>query len=170
MRTGFRTGVRLSSPPPNRYWTNTHFFSGVFAVKCSLWSTTEKRRLGSVSETAFSVFRSILKLYNRIIMDLSINGRLPFSAFYDIIWIYHIHTTDERQQTQAPLLLIALCSTKLIGDLFAWIYYQEFSKAVFVIGILVFSLNSSCLWLVTSGKKKPKNPHKPYWHFALCWL
>lgn len=70
-----------------------------------------------------------------------------------LIYIY-IYTADERQPTQAPLLLIALCSTKLIGDLFAWIYYQEFSKTVFVIGILVFSLNSSCLWIVTSGKKK----------------
>ena len=68
--------------------------------------------------------------------------------------IYIYNTADERQPTQAPLLLIALCSTKLIGDLFAWIYYQEFSKTVFVIGILVFSLNSSCLWIVTSGKKK----------------
>lgn len=72
-----------------------------------------------------------------------------------LIYIYiYIYTADERQPTQAPLLLIALCSTKLIGDLFAWIYYQEFSKTVFVIGILVFSLNSSCLWIVTSGKKK----------------
>lgn len=70
-----------------------------------------------------------------------------------LIYIY-IYTADERQPTQAPLLLIALCSTKLIGDLFAWIYYQEFSKTVFVIGILVFPLNSSCLWIVTSGKKK----------------
>ena len=68
--------------------------------------------------------------------------------------IYIYNTADERQPTQAPLLLIALCSTKLIGDLFAWIYYQEFSKTVFVIGILVFSLNSFCLWIVTSGKKK----------------
>ena len=24
------------SAPPNRYWTNTYFFSGGFAVKCSL--------------------------------------------------------------------------------------------------------------------------------------
>lgn len=72
-----------------------------------------------------------------------------------LIYIYiYIYTADERQPTQAPLLLIALCSTKLIGDLFAWIYYQEFSKTVFVIGILVFPLNSSCLWIVTSGKKK----------------
>lgn len=71
-----------------------------------------------------------------------------------LIYIYIYNTADERQPTQAPLLLIALCSTKLIGDLFAWIYYQEFSKTVFVIGILVFSLNSSCLWIVTSGKKK----------------
>ena len=70
------------------------------------------------------------------------------------IYIYIYNTADERQPTQAPLLLIALCSTKLIGDLFAWIYYQEFSKTVFVIGILVFSLNSSCLWIVTGGKKK----------------
>lgn len=70
-----------------------------------------------------------------------------------LIYIY-IYTADERQPTQAPRLLVALCSTKLIGDLFAWIYYQEFSKTVFVIGILVFSLNCSCLWLVTSGKKK----------------
>ena len=72
---------------------------------------------------------------------------------YIYIYIY-IYTAVERLPTQAPRLLIALCSTKLIGDLFAWIYYQEFSKAVFVIGILVFFLNSSCLWLVTSGKKK----------------
>ena len=71
-----------------------------------------------------------------------------------LIYIYIYNTADERQPTQAPLLLIALCSTKLIGDLFAWIYYQEFSKTVFVIGILVFSLNSSCLWIVTGGKKK----------------
>lgn len=72
-----------------------------------------------------------------------------------LIYIYiYGYTADERQPTQAPLLLIALCSTKLIGDLFAWIYYQEFSKTVFVIGILVFSLNSFCLWIVTSGKKK----------------
>ena len=71
-----------------------------------------------------------------------------------LIYIYIYNTADERQPTQAPLLLIALCSTKLIGDLFAWIYYREFSKTVFVIGILVFSLNSSCLWIVTSGKKK----------------
>lgn len=70
------------------------------------------------------------------------------------IYIYIRYTADERQPTQVPRLLVALCSTKLIGDLFAWIYYQEFSKTVFVIGILVFSLNSSCLWLVTSGKKK----------------
>ena len=66
----------------------------------------------------------------------------------------YTYTADERQPTQVPRLLVALCSTKLIGDLFAWIYYQEFSKTVFVIGILVFSLNSSCLWIVTSGKKK----------------
>ena len=60
--------VRLPSSPPNRYWTNTYFFSGGFAVKCSLWSTTEKRRLGSDPETAlFLYFCSVLKLYNRVI-------------------------------------------------------------------------------------------------------
>lgn len=26
----------IPSGPPNRYWTNTYFFSGGFAVKCSL--------------------------------------------------------------------------------------------------------------------------------------
>ena len=59
-----RSRVRVSSGPPNKYWTNTYFFSGGFAVKCSLWSTTEKRRLGSDPETAlFLYFCSGLKLY-----------------------------------------------------------------------------------------------------------
>ena len=31
-----RSRVRIPSGPPNRYWTNTYFFSGGFAVKCSL--------------------------------------------------------------------------------------------------------------------------------------
>ncbi len=59
-----RPRVRIPSGPPNRYWTNTYFFSGGFAVKCSLWSATEKHRLGSDPETAlFLYFWSVLKLY-----------------------------------------------------------------------------------------------------------
>ena len=34
--SGFRTGVRFPSPPPNGTQTNTYFFSGGFAVKVML--------------------------------------------------------------------------------------------------------------------------------------
>ena len=42
--------------PPNKVRTNTYFFSGGFAVKCSLCSATEKRRLGSDPETALFLY------------------------------------------------------------------------------------------------------------------
>ena len=42
--------------PPNKVRTNTYFFSSGFAVKCSLCSATEKRRLGSDSETALFLY------------------------------------------------------------------------------------------------------------------
>ena len=47
------------SPTTNKVRTNTYFFSGGFAVKCSLWSATEKRRLGSDSETALFCYLHI---------------------------------------------------------------------------------------------------------------
>ena len=31
-----RGSSTVARAPPNRYWTNTYFFSGGFAVKCSL--------------------------------------------------------------------------------------------------------------------------------------
>jgi len=148
------------------------------------WETTALIRYGSVIHIAwFSLDLIIIITYFMLCKPVYLRHKLylpilyvvEMAAFYAIFeaggmllssfvidctmaieyLIYiHIYMADERQPTQAPRLLIALCSTKLIGDLFAWIYYQEFSKTVFVIGILVFSLNSSCLWIVTSGKKK----------------
>lgn len=147
------------------------------------WETTALIRYGSVIHIAwFSLDLIIIITYFMLCKPVYLRHKLylpilyvvEMAAFYAIFeaggmllssfvidctmaieyLIYIYNTADERQPTQAPLLLIALCSTKLIGDLFAWIYYQEFSKTVFVIGILVFSLNSSCLWIVTGGKKK----------------
>lgn len=40
---------------------------------------------------------------------------------------------------------IAISSTKLIGDLCAWVYYKSFSPAVFYIGLIVSLLNLICL-------------------------
>jgi hypothetical protein len=44
---------------PNRYWTNTYFFSGGFAVKVMLWYETKKRRLGSDPETTLFCYPHI---------------------------------------------------------------------------------------------------------------
>ena len=48
------------------------------------------------------------------------------------------------QFTKHPLS-IAISSTKLIGDLCAWVYYKSFSPAVFYIGPIVSLLNLICL-------------------------
>ena len=42
-------------------------------------------------------------------------------------------------------LSICLCSTKFLGDFFAWVYYREYSKAVLYIGIVVSALNIFCI-------------------------
>lgn len=45
------------------------------------------------------------------------------------------------------MLLILICAAKLIGDLFAWLYYKEFHTVVLIIGIIVFVANFCCLVL-----------------------
>ena len=63
-------GLSLETPAPsNRDWTNTYFFSGGFAVKCSLWSAAEKRRLGSDSGTALFTIRTFDFRYSSCCCD-----------------------------------------------------------------------------------------------------
>ena len=95
----------------------------------------------------YVVFKAGGMLLSSFIIDCTM-------AIEYLIYILYIYMENERQPTQAPPILIALCSTKLIGDLFAWIYYKEFSKIVFVIGIVVFLLNALCLGAALLGGKE----------------
>ena len=72
-----RSRVRIPSGPPNKVRTNTYFFSGGFAVQCSLWSATEKRRLGEWSrDGAFLLSAHSLSAISPATMIAKINRRL----------------------------------------------------------------------------------------------
>ena len=55
-----RSWVRIPSGPPNRYWTNTYFYSGGFAVKVSLWYEQKNATLDESLRWRFSVRRTVL--------------------------------------------------------------------------------------------------------------
>lgn len=73
------------------------------------------------------------------------NGMLISSFIIDLIMAIDFVMYAYKGENKYNQLAIAFCITKLLGDLFAWIYYTKCGTHIFIIGLIVFILNIICL-------------------------
>lgn len=96
---------------------------------------------------------------------IPVNGMLLSSFAIDLIMAISFFIN---RKGLSPILKIPIAVTKLLGDVFAWIYYGPNNAIIMVIGIIVFMFNVYYLFycidekLRNSRKSRMKN-QKSYW-------
>lgn len=81
-------------------------------------------------------------------------GMLVSCFIIDLIMAFDFHRYFNKVKLKIDSIYIITATCKLIGDLFAWLYYKSFTPIVYIIGITVLCLNIGYIFIVAKAYKK----------------
>ena len=86
-----------------------------------------------------------------------VTGGMLISCFIiDLIMAIDFHIFFKKTSLKVDFTYIIAAISKLVGDLFAWLYYESFSPIIFIIGIIVAYINIVYVFIVLESYKKDK--------------
>lgn len=86
-----------------------------------------------------------------------VTGGMLISYFIiDLIMAIDFHIFFKKTSLKVDFTYIIAAISKLVGDLFAWLYYESFSPIIFIIGIIVAYINIVYVFIVLESYKKDK--------------